>query len=233
MVRPMAFVLLIALSACSREKAMAPEPFVAQPAQPAPPSRPAEAGGAPLAPELAARLVRAHSPVLGPAMARVTLVEFLDPACEACAGFAPLVRQVLLVYPTEVRVVVRYAAFHRGSDEAVRILDAAQRQKKFEPVLDALFDGQAQWASHQGPNIEQAWKLARAAGLDAARARRDARSAATDAVLKQDGEDVIALRVNRTPTIFVNGRPLEDFGGPQLLALVRQEVERAPKTGGQ
>jgi protein-disulfide isomerase len=70
-------------------------------------------------------------------------------------------------------------------------------------------------------------------GLDAARARRDARSAAADAVLKQDGEDVIALQVNRTPTIFVNGRPLEDFGGPQLLALVRQEVERAPKTGGQ
>ena len=34
-------------------------------------------------------LVRMHSPVFGPQNARVTIVEFFDPACEACRAFYP------------------------------------------------------------------------------------------------------------------------------------------------
>src|SRR4029450_11902773 len=99
-------------------------------------------------------LVREHSPVLGPPRAPVTLVEFLDPACEACRAFAPIVKQILFVHPEEVRVVVRYAAFHRGSEDAIRILEAARRQGKFDATLTALFDRQEEWATHTGPNIE-------------------------------------------------------------------------------
>jgi hypothetical protein len=37
---------------------------------------------------------------------------------------------------------------------------------------------------------------------------------------------VVALKVERTPTFFVNGRLLTDFGDRQLLALVNEEVTR-------
>jgi protein-disulfide isomerase len=163
---------------------------------------------------------------LGPADAPVTLVEFLDPACEACAAYAPVVRQIELVYPQQVRVVVRYAAFHPGSDEAIRLLDAARRQGKFEPVLDALFVNQQEWASHHAPNIDRAWEIARGAGLDVAKARRAARDAKADQVLRVDGEDIIALKVERTPTFFVNGRPLLNYGPEPLMNAVTEEVER-------
>lgn len=223
-------VLTLLTSACSRQTEPQPPAAPAEPAAnaAAPPASPAAPGGS-LAPDLYARLVREHSPVLGPSIAPVTVVEFLDPACEACKAFAPVVKQIQFLHPREVRVVVRYAAFHRGSDEAVRLLDAARRQGRFETVLNALFEGQQEWAAHHAPDLERAWELAAAVGLDVARARRDAASAQADAMLEQEREDGVALQVDRTPTFFVNGRTLASFGDQQLMDLVAEEVARAKR----
>ncbi|MIL09957.1 disulfide bond formation protein DsbA, partial [Salmonella enterica subsp. enterica] len=73
-------------------------------------------------------LVREYSPVIGSADAPVTIVEFFDPSCEACRAFYPLVKNLLAQYPQDVRLVLRYAAFHDGSDQAVGILEAARKQ---------------------------------------------------------------------------------------------------------
>lgn len=40
-------------------------------------------------------LMRSHSPILGQADAPVTIVEFFDPACEACRAFYPLTKRIL------------------------------------------------------------------------------------------------------------------------------------------
>ena len=40
-------------------------------------------------------------------------------------------------------------------------------------------------------------------------------------------QDVEALGVNQTPTFYVNGRELTDFGPQQLADLVAEEVEKA------
>ena len=121
-------------------------------------------------------------------------------------------------------MVARFADFHPGSDEAIRILLAARRQGKFEQVLAALFDGQEGWASHHSPNLDVAWKLAGAAGLDLPRAREDAASARSTERLREEAEDIRALQVSRTPTFYVNGKLLEDFGAQQLMNLVTAEV---------
>jgi predicted DsbA family dithiol-disulfide isomerase len=126
-----------------------------------------------------------------------------------------------------VRVVVRFAEFHDGSEDAIRILLAAQRQGKLETVLAALFDGQDEWASHHSPNVDAAWKIAVAAGLDLARARKDFKSPGFDARLRQEGEDLIALKVSQTPTFYVNGKLLTDFGAQPLMNLVSAEVKAA------
>jgi len=60
-----------------------------------------------------------HSPVFGPANAPVTIVEFFDPACETCRAFYPIVKDILAQYPSEVRLVIRYAPLHKGSDVVV------------------------------------------------------------------------------------------------------------------
>ncbi|HEV7437299.1 MAG TPA: thioredoxin domain-containing protein [Pseudorhizobium sp.] len=109
-------------------------------------------------------LVRAHSPVLGRADAPVKIVEFFDPSCEACRAFYSLVKSALEAYPDDVRLVIRYTPFHQGSDEAVRILEAARKQGKFEAVLTALMAKQPEWAMHGQPNLERAWAIAREEG---------------------------------------------------------------------
>lgn len=172
-------------------------------------------------------LVREHSPVIGKADAPVTIVEFLDPSCEACRAFYPLVKQVLAQYPDDVRLVVRYAAFHPGSDEAVRIIEASRRQGKFEEVLGALFEKQDRWAAHGAPDLKQAWEIAREAGVELMQARLDSAKPEVDAVLKQDAADVAANKVEQTPTFFVNGAPLTDFSQEGFLSLVAKQVTSA------
>lgn len=172
----------------------------------------------------AGELVRPYSPVLGPAEAPVTIVEFFDPACEACRSFYPVVKQILAMFPGDVRLVLRYTPFHQGSDEAVRILEAARMQALFEPVLEALLARQPEWAAHGAPDLALAWDIAGAAGLDPARARDDAAAPAIDLALRQDMADAQAFQVQATPTFFVNGKPLPSFGAQQLLDLVESEV---------
>lgn len=182
--------------------------------------------GAPQAPAGGA-LVRPYSPVLGPVDAPVTIVEFFDPSCESCAAFHPILKQILAMFPREARLVVRYVPFHQGSDEAIRIIESARSQDKFEEVLEALLARQAEWAVHGAPDLNTAWDIAAAAGLDVARARGEATSGAIDRVLRQDVADAQAFEVEATPTFFVNGKPLPSFGAQQLYDLVESEVRNS------
>jgi protein-disulfide isomerase len=175
------------------------------------------------------RLVRFHSPVFGPSTAPVTIVEFFDPACETCRAFYPIVKNILAQYPNDVRLVIRYAPFHAGSDQVVKLLEASKRQNKYQPVLESLLAAQPQWADHGNPNIDLAYQAAKEAGLDITKAQADAQGSDVAAVLKQDIEDLTALEVTKTPTFFVNGRGLPSFGDQQLMALVAEEVAKARK----
>jgi protein-disulfide isomerase len=210
------------LGACSRTSEAPAAPLAA--AQPAPAPAP-EAAPAALTPDLTARLIRPHSPVIGSAKAPVTVVEVLDPACEACKAFAPVVHQILFLYPEDVRVVVRFADFHPGSEQAIRLLEAARLQGKFEPLLDALFERQEEWSSHSAPNPARIWDIAKGIGVNVKKAKTDVSAASVDKVLRIEAEDLVALKVERTPTFFVNGKPLLNFGDQQLLDLVASEVK--------
>ncbi|MGN6550651.1 MAG: DsbA family protein [Pararhizobium sp.] len=178
-------------------------------------------------PKVESNLVRAHSPVVGPADAAVTIVEFLDPSCEACRAFYPIVKQIMAAFPEKTRLVIRYAPLHEGSDEAVRILEAARVQDKFVPVLEKLFLEQPRWAIHGAPDLEAAWRFAGEAGLDVKKAREDTKAPSLVAVLNQDVEDMKAINLQGTPTFFVNGKPLPSFGPQQLYDLVAAEVKAA------
>jgi len=169
-------------------------------------------------------LVRPHSPIIGPASAPVTIVEFFDPSCESCRAFYPYVKKIMSDHPEDVRLVVRYTPFHPTSEDGVRILEAARNQDKFQPILEALLDKQEEWSGHHAPSAARAWEIAGEAGLDLARAREHGASPEVDAVLTQDVADVRAMEIKGTPTFFVNGKRLTSFGPDQLAELVRNEV---------
>ncbi|MDO9524241.1 MAG: thioredoxin domain-containing protein [Gemmobacter sp.] len=170
-------------------------------------------------------LIRPHSPSFGPADAPVTLVEFFDPSCEACRAFHPTVMEIKKQFPTQVRVVLRYTVFHQGSDEAVRILEVARMQDKFEQVLDALLEKQPTWALHDGPQMDVAWRVAGAVGLDLKKAESDRLFPGIAGVLNQDMADVEAVGIRQTPTFFLDGKRLENVSPESLIAEVKAAVE--------
>jgi protein-disulfide isomerase len=173
-------------------------------------------------------LVRFHSPVVGPAEAPVTIVEFFDPACEGCRAYYPYVKQILALHPREARLVMRYVTFHGDiSVEGVRILEAARQQQLFEPVLQALFEQFDKWASHSAPSPGGAWQVARSAGLDEERARAWLSGGAVEKMLEIEMADARAARIGATPTFFVNGKQLPEPGPDALLRLVRSEAQAA------
>jgi protein-disulfide isomerase len=220
-------IFAVALTACSRSPETPAPATTATPAATGAEVAPAPVESAALSPEQVARLVRPHSPVRGRSQAPVTVVEVLDPACEACKAFAPVVEQLLFTYPEDVRVVVRYADFHPVSLQALRLLEAARVQGKAHELLAALFERQDEWASHSAPNPARAWQIASDAGINVARAKKDALATSVDDMLNIEADDLTALRIERTPTFFVNGKPLPTFGPQQLMDLVASEVQAA------
>jgi protein-disulfide isomerase len=170
--------------------------------------------------------VRAHSPVYGNPAAKVTIVEFFDPACETCRAFYPIVKGIVNASFGQVRLVVRYAPLHKGSDTAVKILEAARQQGKYWEALEKTMAAQPQWAAHHNPQPEMIWELIGDLALDIAKAKAAAASPEIDQLLRQDVADMQALKVDRTPGFFVNGTPLREFGETQLKALVAQELAK-------
>ncbi len=178
-----------------------------------------------LAQEEATLFERPGAPSFGPEDADVVIVEFFDPACETCAAIYPHVHQLVEAHPERVRLVLRYAPLHHGADVVVRALEASRKQDLFWQALDVLFATQAQWTAHHKVQLDRLPAFLSEAGVDLTQLQQDMHDPAIDAVLKQDHDDRTTLGVRKTPTFFVNGKPLPRFGLDALQQLVQSELE--------
>ena len=173
----------------------------------------------------ASLLVRDYSPVKGESEARVTIVEFFDPACETCRAFYPLVEEIMQANPGKIRLVLRYTPFHDGSDYVVKVLEAAREQDRFWETLEAMFASQPAWASHGHPQPEKIWQYLGNTGLDFDQAKADMHSSKISDRIRQDMSDARQLKVSKTPSYFVNGKPLLQFGHQELQNLVDSAIQ--------
>jgi protein-disulfide isomerase len=179
--------------------------------------------------EIRAALASEHSPTLGDPDAPVHIVEFLDPACETCAVFYPMVKQWLTEVPDKLRLSVRHVAFHKGSEHAVRILEASRAQDKYWETLEALLATQQQWTQNHTVLPERIIPAIADVGLDMDMLETHLNSMNVMRRMEQDRNDAVLLRVRATPEYYVNGRPLPSFGRQQLMDLVREELEKAER----
>ena len=171
-------------------------------------------------------LVRADAPSVGKADAPVHIVEFFDPACGTCRDFYPQVKQLMDAHAGKVRLSLRYAPFHPGSDQVVKVLEAAKRQGRFEPALEALFASQPVWVQNHTADVALIWGPLSSVGLDMERLKYDMNLPEVAQVIARDLWDAKTLNVTQTPEYFVNGLPLPSFGFEQLKQLVEDAVKR-------
>jgi protein-disulfide isomerase len=166
------------------------------------------------------------APMLGDPGAQVHIVEFLDPACETCAIFFPMVKDWMSQVPGQIRLSVRHVAFHSGSDYAVRVLEASRKQGKYWETLEALLMSQRQWTQNHVVQPDKIGPAIAGVGLDMERLMADMDSADVLRRVEQDKQDAILLKVSKTPDYYVNGRPLPSFGQQQLADLIREELRK-------
>lgn len=179
-----------------------------------------------LASENADVFVRAHAMTIGNNDAKVHLTEFLDPECESCRALYPMVKDLLKKYDGKVRLIIRYAPFHTNSKMVVQILESARLQGKYQETLEMLFHYQPSWGSHHDPRPDLIWEyLGLIDGLDIDKIRADMNSPAIEDLINQDILDGEKLEVRRTPTFFVNGKSLENFGIEPLEELIKNEIQ--------
>jgi protein-disulfide isomerase len=162
----------------------------------------------------------ADAPSFGPAMAKVTIVEWSDFQCPYCAKASPIVEQIRQTYPKDVRFVFRHMPLpmHPDAPLAARAGVAAQAQGKFWQMHDWMYAHQREL---DRASLE---KAAASLGLDVTRFKAALDSPATEARVSSDSQAAQAVGVSATPTFFVNGR--EHVGGWQAFDQLKTEIDR-------
>lgn len=169
-------------------------------------------------------LVRPDAPSFGNPDAPVHIVEFFDPACGTCREFYPLVKAMMDAHPGKIRLSMRYAPFHPGSDTVVKALEAARKQGQFKQALEALFVAQNGWVLNHTAQPDRIWPYLEPLGLDMVRLKSDMNSPEIAAMITRDLVDAKTMNVTMTPEFFVNGKPLPSFGLDQLKNLVDEAL---------
>ncbi len=169
-------------------------------------------------------LIRSHSPIQGPFSSKVTIVEFLDPECEACRAMHPIVKKVIAEFGDQVRLVVRYMPFHRNSKLAANVLEGAREENRYWEALELLFEHQPEWADHHNPQPERIPQILAELNLDTAKIMKQAKAGKFDEQIELDRADGEKLGVNATPTFFINGQKLEEMGYAPLREAVANQL---------
>lgn len=165
------------------------------------------------------------APALGPADAKVTLIEFGDFQCPYCGVEEPVMRQLRTKYDGRVRFVFKQfpLSFHEYAELASEAALAANAQGKFWPYHDSLYDHQADLAR------EDLEAYAEDLGLDMTKLRAALDEHTYADAVAADYAEGEALGVPGTPCFFINGRVGVGAMGYESLAIViDQELAASP-----
>jgi protein-disulfide isomerase len=183
--------------------------------------------------------IRPDDHVLGKADAPVTIIEYGSFTCPHCAHFnndtLPRIESEF-VEKGQVRLVFR--EFLRNQvDIAASLLVRCAPQESYFKLVDVLFRSQDSWAFGDKP-IDALKQIGRTAGLDPAKVDQClADQALQQKLIAQTQEAIDQLKVEGTPTFFVNGTaynnlPFDDYdeGGAKKAGFGKVIRDLLPKS---
>jgi Protein-disulfide isomerase len=171
-------------------------------------------------------LIKPHSYIKGNPDAKVTIVEFLDPECEACRQMHPVVKHLMSEYGDKVRLVIRYMPFHGNSMLAASILEEAREAGKFEEALDRLFENQPEWGDHHNPRPDLIPSYLQGLGLTEKQMEGAYAIPRHKDKIEMDYADGVKAGVMKTPTFFINGKMLPEIGFEPLKDAIDAELAK-------
>lgn len=154
-------------------------------------------------------LLGTSDPSLGPASAKITVVEFADFGCPYSQEVAPIVRAISKQYATDVRIVFRnypIDELHPGATIAAQAGGCANEQGKFWEYHDAVFAAQT---SQPEISVASLSTIAGGLGLNVEQFARCIESGYYAKDVSEDVSDGATAGVVGTPTFFFNGQKVE------------------------
>lgn len=174
---------------------------------------------------LAEVLQKEYSYKKGENKKNIVVVEFLDPECEACAAFHPVMKKLYKEYSEDILIVTKYLANHKNSKIAIEILEASREQNLYNEVLELIFEKLPIWAQHNNEKPELLWDFLKdIPNLNIEKLKVDMKNPKISDIIKQDRADATDLSVRGTPTIFVNDVELQNLSQKALFELVEKGI---------
>jgi protein-disulfide isomerase len=167
---------------------------------------------------------------IGPANARITLLEFGDFECPPCGRLSEPLSQLQHEFSSQLRLVFYNFPLpnHKHAREAAWAAEAAGLQGKFWQMHDLLYKDQEVWANSTDAEVLFN-AYASYIGLDARKFRIDMVGEEVRQRVAADQKKGTSLGVKNTPTIFVNKREVD----PKRLnpTDLHSEIDAALKQG--
>jgi protein-disulfide isomerase len=155
--------------------------------------------------------------------ALVTLIEYSDFQCPACATYYQMVNKLAEEMGEEVLVIYRHyplSSIHPQAELAAQAAEAAGQQDAFWTMHDKLFSGQSAW-SNQSDAKEIFISYAEDLGLDIEQFKSDMDNGTIKDAIKDDQRSGNQALVEGTPTLFLNG---EKINNPRSYDKLRQAI---------
>ena len=178
-----------------------------------------------------AKLDLARSPSQGPSAAPISVVSYSDFMCPFCRDLAGALKNFLPTAGNEIKSYYKYfpldapcnpgvgQSVHPGACELALGGICAQENGLFWEFHDKVFERRWDRATR-----DDVLKIAASVGLDAGRMSACMNSASAKGSLARDVEEGSKVGVGSTPTMFVNGRKLQNTG--VFLLAIEEERKR-------
>lgn len=165
--------------------------------------------------------------IMGNPAAKVTIIEYADFQCPACASYNPIVNQLLSEYDGRIKVVYRFfplTSIHKNAKISGQAGYAAWKLGKFHEMKDELYSNQKDWENIGDPEktfVEYAASI----GLDRAKFTELMNSKeAQDAVSAGEAE-AINIGLSSTPSFFIGNRQFTPSGYEAFKTLIDEELK--------
>ena len=150
---------------------------------------------------------------MGPADAKVTVVEYASLTCPHCAAFETKVFpefKTKYIDSGKIRYIFRGFALN-PLDQAAQILVQCLDLDKRQSMIEAFYEKQADWAFSNGNPVPKLFDIAKQAGFTQESFDKCLKDQALlDKLTAEQKRASETFSINSTPTFFINGKRLQE-----------------------
>ncbi|KKR07814.1 MAG: protein-disulfide isomerase [Parcubacteria group bacterium GW2011_GWC1_39_29] len=169
--------------------------------------------------------------VLGNKDAKVSIIEYSDFQCPACAAYTSLLNKIIQDYGDNVVFVYRYfplTSIHKTATISSMAAEAAGRQGKFWEMGNKLFENQSIWAdSSKAQEIFTSY--AQDLGLNINKFKSDLSSGEIKDKINTAYNKAQTMNLSYTPSIFINNKLIQNPRSyEEFKTIIESEIEANP-----